>query len=152
MQTGDSSGVHVWLVLMKAHEALRQHAMQQIDSLGIGFSDFAALEVLLHKGPTPVNEIGRLVRLTSGSITSAVDRLEQKGLVERRTDTADRRTRVVHLTGAGRKLISCAFADHEAAMERAAEGLGRAERAQVIALLKKLGLKAAELLDERVKS
>jgi MarR family 2-MHQ and catechol resistance regulon transcriptional repressor len=148
MQPGKSSGVHVWLVLMKAHEALRQHAMRHIESLGIGFSDFAALEVLLHKGPTPVNEIGRLVRLTSGSITSAVDRLEQKGLVERRTDSTDRRTRMVHLTAAGRKLISCAFADHEEAMARASAGLDRGERAQIIGLLKKLGLKAAELLDD----
>jgi MarR family 2-MHQ and catechol resistance regulon transcriptional repressor len=147
MQADDSSGVHVWLVLMKAHEAMRQHAMHQIDSLGIGFSDFAALEVLLHKGPTPVNEIGRLVRLTSGSITSAVDRLEHKGLVERRFDSADRRTRVVHLTAAGRKLIGCAFADHEAAMERAAAGLSPAERIELVRLLKKLGLRAAELLE-----
>jgi MarR family 2-MHQ and catechol resistance regulon transcriptional repressor len=150
MQPGDSSGVHVWLVMMKAHEALRQHAMRHIESLGIGFSDFAALEVLLHKGPTPVNEIGRLVRLTSGSITSAVDRLERKGLVERHTDSADRRTRVVHLTPTGRKLIACAFADHEAAMERAAQGLAPAERAEVIALLKKLGRRAQELLEEGV--
>src|SRR5581483_8632123 len=96
-----------------------RHAEGHIHSLGIGFSDFATLEVLLHKGPTPVNEIGRLVRLTSGSITSAIDRLEHKGLVERRTDSADRRTRVVHLTEAGGKLIACAFADHEKAMERA---------------------------------
>jgi MarR family 2-MHQ and catechol resistance regulon transcriptional repressor len=145
MQPGDRSGVHVWLVLMKAHEALRQHAMRHIESLGIGFSDFAALEVVLHKGPTPVNEIGRLVRLTSGSITSAVDRLEHKGLVERRTDSTDRRTRVVHLTPAGRKLISCAFADHERAMERAAEGLTKEERAELITLLKKLGLQAQNL-------
>jgi MarR family transcriptional regulator, 2-MHQ and catechol-resistance regulon repressor len=148
MQPGNSSGVHVWLVLMKAHEALRQHAMQHIDSLGIGFSDFAALEVVLHKGPTPVNEIGRLVHLTSGSITSAVDRLEQKGLVERRTDATDRRTRVVHLTPAGRKLIGCAFADHEKAMERAAAGLKHEERAAIIALLKKLGLSAEAMLKE----
>jgi MarR family transcriptional regulator, 2-MHQ and catechol-resistance regulon repressor len=148
MQPGDASGVHVWLVLMKAHEAMRQHAMRQIDSLGIGFSDFAALEVLLHKGPTPVNEIGRLVRLTSGSITSAVDRLEQKGLVERRNDSSDRRARVVHLTEAGRKLIACAFADHEVAMEHAAAGLVPTERMQLIHLLKKLGLRAAELFHE----
>jgi MarR family 2-MHQ and catechol resistance regulon transcriptional repressor len=145
MQPGDASGVHVWLVMMKAHEAMRQHAMRHIDSLGIGFSDFAALEVLLHKGPTPVNEIGRLVRLTSGSITSAVDRLEHKGLVERRNDSSDRRARVVHLTEAGRKLIACAFADHELAMEKAAAGLASAERAQLVKLLKKLGLRAAEL-------
>src|SRR5438309_11147565 len=143
-----TSGVHLWLIMMKAHEALREHAEKHIHSLGIGFSDFAALEVLLHKGPTPVNEIGRLVHLTSGSITTAVDRLERKGMVERRNDPEDRRARVVHLTAAGRKLISCAFADHSAAMERATSGLTAAEQAEAATLLKKLGLKAAELLDE----
>jgi DNA-binding MarR family transcriptional regulator len=54
-------------------------------------SDFAVLEALLHKGPLPVNEIGKKVLLTSGSITVAVDRLETKGLVERRASGADRR-------------------------------------------------------------
>src|ERR1043166_1109527 len=134
-----TSGVRLWLILMKAHEALRQHAERQIHSLGIGFSDFAALEVLLHKGPTPVNEIGRLVRLTSGSITAAIDRLERKGMVERKDDPADRRARVVHLTPEGRKLISAAFTDHEQAMEHAASGLTPAERDEAAALLKKLG-------------
>jgi MarR family 2-MHQ and catechol resistance regulon transcriptional repressor len=138
----NSSGVHLWLILMKAHESLRRHAERHIHSLGIGFSDFAVLEVLLHKGPAPVNAIGTLVRLTSGSITAAVDRLARKGLLERRNDPEDRRARVVHLTDAGRRLISCAFADHEAAMERATSGLTPAERGQAAALLKKLGLGA----------
>lgn len=141
----DNSGVHLWLILMKAHESLRRHAECHIHRLGIGFSDFAVLEVLLHKGPTPVNAIGSLVRLTSGSITTAVDRLERKGLVERRNDPEDRRARVVHLTPAGRKLISCAFADHEAAMDKATSGLTPQERGQAAALLKKLGLAAQEL-------
>jgi MarR family transcriptional regulator, 2-MHQ and catechol-resistance regulon repressor len=79
-------------------------------------------------------------------MTTAVDRLEKKGMVERRNDPADRRARVVHLTESGRKLISCAFADHEAAMERATSGLTPAERGQAVALLKKLGVRAEELL------
>jgi|SRR5689334_25350363 len=144
----DNSGVHLWLILMKAHESLRRHAECHIHRLGIGFSDFAVLEVLLHKGPTPVNAIGSLVRLTSGSITTAVDRLERKGLVERRNDPEDRRARVVHLTPSGRKLISCAFADHEAAMDKATSGLTPEERGQAAALLKKLGLAAHELLPQ----
>jgi len=131
--------------MMKAHEAMRRHAERHIHSLGIGFSDFAALEVLLHKGPLPVNEIGRLVRLTSGSMTTAVDRLEKKGMVERQNDPEDRRARVVHLTEAGEKLITCAFADHERAMEEAASGLTPEERTRLASLLKKLGRKAEEL-------
>jgi MarR family 2-MHQ and catechol resistance regulon transcriptional repressor len=139
------SGTHLWLILWKAYDALRAHAECHIHSLGIGFSDFAVLEVLLHKGPMPVNTLGAKVRLTSGSITALVDRLEAKGLLERQQHPEDGRTRVVHLTQAGRKLISCAFANHEAAMERATAGLNPAEKAQATALLKKLGLYAQAL-------
>jgi len=142
----DSQGTHLWLILWKAFDTLREHAQRHIHSLGLGLSDFGLLETLLHKGPTPVNMIGARIRLTSGSITAAMDRLEQKGLVERRGDPEDRRARVVHLTEAGRKLITCAFADHEAAMERATSGLTAAEQAQAIELLKKLGLHAQGLL------
>jgi MarR family 2-MHQ and catechol resistance regulon transcriptional repressor len=114
--------------------------------LGLGLSGFAALEALLHKGPLPVNAIGAKVGLTSGSISVAVDRLVEKGLVERRGDSADRRTRLVHLTPKGRALIERAFAGHAEAMERATSGLTARERAQAIALLKKLGTAAAATL------
>src|ERR1043165_5473503 len=93
----DTSGVHLWLVLWKAMRAVEAHARKSIASQPICGSDFAALEVLLHKGPLPVNAIGRRVLLTSGSITAAVDRLEVQGLVERRAHASDRRARVVHL-------------------------------------------------------
>jgi len=141
----DRSGLHLWLLLWKAYESVRAHAVQQIRTSGIGYSDFAVLELLLHKGPTPVNTIGQRVHLTSGSITAAVDRLEKKGLVVRCSQPEDRRTRVVHLTDAGRKLVECAFAQHEAAMERVTACLDEAERGQAIELLRKLGRYAAEL-------
>ena len=144
----DSCGLRLWLVLWKAYESLHAHAVRHIHSLGLGFSDFSVLEVLLHKGPTPVNTIGELVHLTSGSITAAIDRMAAKGLVERCSHPTDRRARVVHLTEAGKKLIQCAFADHEAAMERAASGLAPEERRQAVALLKKLGLHAQTSLDQ----
>src|SRR2546423_15279097 len=76
----DSSGVHLWLVLMKAHRTLARHARCSIEPLGLGPSDFAILELLLHRGQQPVNAIGRRVDLTSGAITSAVDRLGGSGL------------------------------------------------------------------------
>ena len=138
----EATGIHLWLVLWKAYEAVRRHAARQIHSLGLGFSDFAVLEVLLNKGPTPVNAIGELVHLTSGSITAAIDRLEQKSLVARCMDPSDRRARVVHLTEVGRTLIQCAFRDHAAAMEAATSGLTAAERGEAVALLRKLGLSA----------
>ena len=119
----DSSGVHLWLLLMKAHRSMVRHAERSIVSLDMCISDFGVLEVLLHKGPQSVSEIGRRVNLTSGSITTAIDRLEQRGLVTRAADASDRRARVVHLTRDGKARITKEFASHKDAMNRAARAL-----------------------------
>jgi MarR family 2-MHQ and catechol resistance regulon transcriptional repressor len=146
--TGES-GVHVFLVLWKASRAAQAYAEKSILGLEMCGSDFAVLEALLHKGPLPVNEIGKKVLLTSGSITVAVDRLEQKGLVERRAHGTDRRARIVHLTKEGRKLITRAYANHAADLERlAAASLTRAERKTLIQLLKKIGYEAADTSEQ----
>jgi MarR family 2-MHQ and catechol resistance regulon transcriptional repressor len=139
----DSSGVHLWLVLMKAFQALFPHAEESIKRTGLGDSDFRVLEVLLHKGPLPVNTIGPMVWLTPGSISVAVDRLVAKGLVLRKDDAGDRRVRQVELTPRGRTLIRRGFREHAEAMERAAVALSKEERTKLLRLLKKLGKHAA---------
>jgi MarR family 2-MHQ and catechol resistance regulon transcriptional repressor len=138
------SGVHVFLVLWKAASAIQSYAEESISELQMCGSDFAVLEALLHKGPLPINEIGKKVLLTSGSITVAVDRLETKALVERRPHGTDRRARIVHLTKEGRKLIRRLYADHAADMEQlASASLNRKEREILIRLLKQIGYEAA---------
>ena len=146
----DPTGTYVWLVLMKAHRSVQRHAAASIAALNLGLSDFVALEMLLHKGPMKVNDIGRKVDLTSGSITSAVDRLQARGLVSREVDSEDGRSRIVQLTAKGRTLIRTAFETHSARLEKAAGGLNMKERRELVALLKKLGLSAQALLDEEV--
>src|SRR5207302_2696328 len=134
----DASGVHVWLVFMKAFQALVPHAAGSIERTKLGDSDFRVLEVLLHKGPLPVNTIGPKVWLTPGSISVAVDRLEKTALVKRK-NTDDRRVRLVELTPKGRALITKTFRDHAAAMEEAAGVLSKEQRLMLLRLLKKLG-------------
>jgi MarR family transcriptional regulator, 2-MHQ and catechol-resistance regulon repressor len=133
----NTAGVHVWLVLWKAAKAMEQTALCSISRLGLGLSDFAILELLLHKGPQPVNTIGKRVRLTSGSITTAVDRLEMKKLVSRSSAPDDRRSRIVALTGAGQRLIGKAFRAHASDMEAAFANLTAPDRARLVRLLKK---------------
>ncbi len=70
---------HAWLVMMKAMRALTRYAAAGIEETRLGLSDFGVLEVLLNKGPLPVNTIGPIVDLTPGSISIAVDRLFAKG-------------------------------------------------------------------------
>jgi Transcriptional regulators len=135
----DHAGVHVWLILMKAFQALMPHAQESIARTGLGNSDFRVLEALLHKGPLPVNTIGTKVWLTPGSISIAVDRLVRKKLVVRKEQPADRRVRRVELTRKGRALIAGTFSGHAAAMENVVGVLSKKERTALLRLLKKLG-------------
>src|SRR5436309_13305440 len=148
-QAADASGTHLWLVLMKAHRTLQRLATRSIESSEAGLSDFAVMEMLLHKGPQPVNAIGRRVELTSGAITTAVDRLESRGLVTRKAHPSDRRARIVQLTAAGEQKAAKIFAGHKAAMDVAASALTKTERATLIALLKKLGTSAGSRAEKR---
>ena len=140
----DSTGVHLWLVFMKAFQALFPHAEESIKRTELGDSDFRVLEVLLHKGPLPVNTIGPKVWLTPGSISVAVERLVKKGLVARKERSHDRRVRQVELTAKGRALITLGFREHAAAMEDTVSALSTRERQTLLRLLKKLGKHAAK--------
>lgn len=135
----DDSGIKLWLVLWKASNAVKESALDSISHLEMCISDFAVLELLLNKGPSSVNEIGKRVFLTSGSITAALDRLENRGYVKRENDPDDRRVKRIILTANGEKLIVPAFKEHKVAMEEVALSLSLPERRTLIKLLKKLG-------------
>jgi MarR family transcriptional regulator, 2-MHQ and catechol-resistance regulon repressor len=145
----NTSGIHLWLILMKAYRAVAQVDAGSIAASGLGLSDFAVLEMLLHKGPLPVNTIGRQVMLTSGSITTAVDRLEEKRLVRRQPCPNDRRVTYVTLTTTGRTLIQRVFKVHANRLETVFEPLSAAERSALGTLLKKLGKHGESLLDQQ---
>ena len=148
MTRGFQGADHVWLVMMKAMRALTKYAAAGIEETGLGLSDFAVLEVLLHKGPLPVNTIGPIVDLTPGSISIAVDRLFAKGLVSRVESSEDRRVRIVALTARGKALIDSAFRKHSGQMRKAFAELSPEELRSLEAALKKVGKRAATLMEE----
>jgi MarR family transcriptional regulator, 2-MHQ and catechol-resistance regulon repressor len=139
---------YTWLVMMKAMRALTRYAAAGIEETGLGLSDFGVLEILLHRGPLPVNTIGPLVDLTPGSISIAIDRLVAKGLVSRVESAEDRRVRIVALTPRGKDLIASAFRKHSAQMKKVFSELSAEELRGLEAALKKVGKRAAALMDE----
>src|SRR5882724_7140730 len=147
MAHGTQETSHVWLVMMKAMRALTKYAAADIEDTGLGLSDFAVLEVLLHKGPLPVNTIGPIVDLTPGSISIAVDRLFAKGLVSRVEGAEDRRIRIVALTQRGRDLIVPAFRKHSGQMKRVFSELSSEELRVLEVALRKVGKRAAALIE-----
>jgi MarR family 2-MHQ and catechol resistance regulon transcriptional repressor len=140
MRKKGSDSVHTWLILGKAYRAILRPliAQYQKDSALI-LSDFGILEVLLHKGPQPVSVIGPKVDLNDGSISVAVDRLYERGLVNREESPNDRRVRLVSLTAEGKKVISAAFRKHAAQIESLFSVLSADDQAQLQTLLRKLG-------------
>ena len=108
-------------------------------------SDYAVLEVLLHKGSLPVNAIGEKVLLTSGSMTTAVQRLEKKGLVVRERSEGDARVVLVHLTNEGMSLIQEAFTAHAEDLDELFIEFSEDERIQFAGLMRKLGQRSQEL-------
>jgi len=149
MAQGVQEPVHVWLVMMKAMRALTKYAAAGIEETGLGLTDFGVLEVLLHKGPLPVNTIGPTVDLTPGSISIAVDRLFAKGLVSRVESAEDRRVRIVALTPRGEDLIVAAFRKHSGQMKRLFSELSLEELRGFEVALKKVGKRAAALMEPR---
>ena len=148
MAQGIQESDHVWLVMMKAMRALTRYAAAGIEDTGLGDSDFRVLEVLLHKGPLPVNTIGPIVDLTPGSISIAVDRLVARGLVSRVESAEDRRVRIVSLTPRGKDLIVSAFRKHSGQMRRVFSELSPEELRGLEVALKKVGKRAAGLMEQ----
>jgi MarR family 2-MHQ and catechol resistance regulon transcriptional repressor len=148
MTRGIQGADHVWLVMMKAMRALTRYAAAGIEETGLGLSDFGVLEILLHKGPLPVNTIGPIVDLTPGSISIAVDRLVAKGLVSRVESSEDRRVRIVALTPRGNALIDSAFRKHSGQMRRVFSELTPEELRVLEEALKKAGKRAAALMEQ----
>ena len=150
LMAGSFQGTNkVWLVMMKAMRALTRYAVAGIEDTGLGLSDFAVLELLLHQGPLPVNTIGPIVDLTPGSISIAVDRLVTKDLVSRVESAEDRRVRIVSLTPRGKELIVTAFRKHSSQMKRVFSGLSPEELQELELMLKKVGKRAAALMEKK---
>lgn len=136
---------HIRLVLWKAAKAIENVDRASIAGTGLQLSEFTIMEVLLHKGPLPINAIGEKVLLTSGSMTAAINRLEKKGFVRRIQDTLDGRFFHVHLTEMGRLVIRKAFEKHTANLEHVSAALSPDERDELVRLLKKIGRHAEQV-------
>jgi DNA-binding MarR family transcriptional regulator len=85
----------------------------------------------LAKGPKALGELGTELGLTPPSVTRVVDRLEERGLIERRRDASDRRKVVAAILPAGVRLVTSVPLFEASAIRRAAESLAPADRERI---------------------
>ena len=141
--------LHAWLIMLKAWQSMSHYVFPTLVEEGLGESDFRVLEVLLHKGPMPVNSIGPKVDLNPGSVSVAVDRLYKKGFVSRIECSRDRRIRTVSLTEKGRQMFVPLFRRHTAIIKRAFQDVSPEELQQLELVLKKIGKRAESLAEDK---
>jgi MarR family transcriptional regulator, 2-MHQ and catechol-resistance regulon repressor len=144
-----SEALHAWLIMLKAWQSMSRYVLPTLFEEGLGESDFRVLEVLLHKGPMPVNAIGPKVDLNPGSVSVAVDRLYKKGFVSRVEGARDRRVRTVALTEKGREMFLPLFRKHRALIKRAFQDVSPEELQQLEGVLRKVGKRAETLAEKK---
>lgn len=134
----------LFVVLSKAYKVSMERAVKDMKRNGLSATEFSVLELLYHKGRTPLQPIGDKILVTSGSITYTVDKLERKGLLRRVECAEDRRVTYAEITEEGKALFDRIFPSHAERVEELMDGLTPEEQETAIALLKKLGHYAKE--------
>lgn len=141
------AALYLWIALTRALGSVEMQLCRQVGAHGLSLTEFGVLEALLHKGPLPIGEIGSTVLLTSGSMTYVIDKLERRGLLQRRRSEQDRRVQYAELTPEGRSLIETVFPEHAALLHDLTSVLTLEEKQDTAARLTRLRRFAEERAD-----
>ena len=128
-----------WIKMARSIHSVAFQIKSSFEDAGLTETQFGLMEILLHLGPQQQKSLAEKHLVSGGNITMVVNNLERDGLVQREVDPNDKRAHLVHLTPAGRKLISDVFRAHLSELMNAFECLDSAEINQLGTLCKKLG-------------
>lgn len=133
--------------LFRAEQALSELDRVVLSDKGLCKSDLEILERLANKGPCPVNTLAPRIGLTSGSMTTAVQRLLKRKLVRTVRDAQDKRIVHVHITEEGQEFAEQALAEWAGAINRVFEDWTKREQTVLSAFMKRLRKDAKKSTD-----
>jgi len=110
-------------------DAIDRFDVEAAGRLGLGRNDWRALRLLAESGAQAPRALAAALGLTSGSVTTLIDRLEAKGLVQRERDPDDRRALIVRALPAAVALVTDAYAPLAAITGRISDRLGQGRSA-----------------------
>jgi MarR family transcriptional regulator, lower aerobic nicotinate degradation pathway regulator len=130
------------LMLMRLARAANRSLALALEEAGLRAQGFAVLHRLAEQGPSSQAELADALRVHASNLVRVLDELEQRGLIGRRRDPADRRRQEVGITTAGARLLKRAEAATVATERELLAPLSHAERAQLQSLLARLAAHA----------
>lgn len=128
-----------YLVLMQTSKAVQERMRSELNQYNLSMTEFSVLEVLFHKGKQTIQQIGHSILISSGSMTYIIDKLEQKGLLNRIACPDDRRVIHVVLTANGKDLMEKIMPKHTELVEDLFDSINPDEVQILVRLLKKVG-------------
>ncbi|MFC5702654.1 MarR family winged helix-turn-helix transcriptional regulator [Cohnella faecalis] len=115
-------------------------------SLGLHNNDFLSIDILHEKGPVTAGELSRLTGLTTGSVTSLIDRLEKNGFVRRQQDPHDRRKVIIVPLYEDKEDVSATYLQLHSEMVKLASSYSDEELELITQFLNKAG----SVLEEQI--
>ncbi len=131
--------------LVRCYQAFERASEAHIRKLGTTPAQFDIVATLGNTPGMTFKELGERTLITKGTLTGVVDRLSERGWVERCDCPGDRRSTVVKLTAEGERQFARMFEPHLAFMQPAFEALSESDRVALTRRLRKL----REELDKR---
>ncbi|HVI88750.1 MAG TPA: MarR family transcriptional regulator [Dongiaceae bacterium] len=128
----------IGFILRRAHQRHVAIFADCLSSFALTPQQFSALAKIRETGGVSQNRLGRLTAMDPATILGVVQRLNQRGLIERAPDPTDPRSTRLTLTEAGLDLINEAIPHAMEATERTLSSLSAGERKELLALLAKL--------------
>jgi MarR family transcriptional regulator, 2-MHQ and catechol-resistance regulon repressor len=127
-----------FLLLMHTSKAIQDQIKDDMSKNNLSITEFSVLEVLYHKGRQTIQQIAQSILISSGSMTYVIDKLEQRGLLNRNACPGDRRAIHVTLTRDGEELMEKIMPEHEDLIDSLFDSLSADEEQELIRLLRKI--------------
>jgi MarR family transcriptional regulator, organic hydroperoxide resistance regulator len=104
MKSVESDACRAWQLLMRFFFAQREHLPSWGAEFELSPVQCHVLHLLEPGRPMPMGRLAQTLACDASNVTGLVDRLESRGLVQRRASTDDRRVKVLDLTPTGSRL------------------------------------------------
>lgn len=125
-------------LVRRAHQIAVSFFLEECRDWGLTSIQYGILCVVDEAGALEQHVLADMLALDRSNISEVVTRLEQRGLLERRAGVADRRTKCLYITDAGKALLAEMTASVQAANDRMLAPLKPADRATFMELLARL--------------
>ena len=102
--------VRVWFRLIRLEARMQAAVSDRLREIGVSIPQCDVLTTLTEQEGVSQQELAKRLYVTKGNISGLIDRLEEAGLVERRSTEIDRRQHALYLTRAGRETAERAIA------------------------------------------